>query len=95
MSPQHYISLEDDLKERLKDPGFRREWEKPDPQIEILKAVITLYKEFGHSKKELAARLGVTQAEMDRLEECADNLKITTLANLARAIDKTLKIEFV
>ena len=88
-------SLNDFLKEELKDPEFKKEWEKPDPWVETVQALIELRKKEALTQRELAKKLGTTQSAISRLESGSYNPSFKFLSRLAQALGKQLKIEFV
>lgn len=94
MTKRKYITLEEVLREQLKDPEFKREWDKPDPEIEILRALLLLRQKTGLSQRALAKKMHASQAEIARLER-GHNATIKTLQRVAKATGTTLKIEFV
>jgi transcriptional regulator with XRE-family HTH domain len=47
--------------------------------------------ELGLSQKALAARLGITDANITRIENGQQNVTITTLCKLAKALDMTVE----
>jgi len=82
------------LKEQLKDPEIRAEWEAMGPEFAIVQAIIDARKKAGLSQKQLSERTGIAQGDISRLENGNANPSLNTLKRLAAAMDMTLKIEF-
>lgn len=87
-------SFDKHLKEELKDPGFRQEWERLEPEFEVIRSLIKLRQTTGLSQRALAKKMGASQAEIARLET-GHNATIKTLQRIADATNKKLKIQFV
>ena len=83
------------LQEQLKDPEFKKEWDDIQPEMDVIRAMIDARIEQNLTQKELAARTGIDQADISKLENGNGNPSIKTLQRLATAMDMSLKIEFV
>lgn len=87
--------FEDWLKEQLKNPEFRKHYEKERKAIKIAYEIAKLRHRLGLSQKELAKRVGTTQEVISRLESGAYNgYTLKTLERLARATNTELVINF-
>ena len=87
--------FEDWLKEQLKDPEFRRHYEKERKALAIAYEIAKLRHRLGLSQKEMARRVGTTQQVISRLESGAyTGYTIKTLERLARATGTELAIGF-
>ncbi|KKS94772.1 MAG: DNA-binding helix-turn-helix protein [Candidatus Collierbacteria bacterium GW2011_GWB1_44_6] len=89
------IDFEDFLKEQLKDPDFRAEMEKLEPQYQLERAIIKARLEDGITQKDLAKRTNTTQAVISRVESGSVSPSLKTVNKIAMALGKKLKIEFV
>lgn len=87
--------FDDFLKEQLKDPEIKKEYDALEPEFAIIKAIIDARIESGLTQKELSERTGIAQSDISKLENGNANPSIRTLKRLANAMGKTLKIEFV
>lgn len=87
--------LVDYLEEQLKDPEFRKEWEKSEDAYQVTRALIAARIEKKVSQRELAKRAKTTQAVVSRIENMSASPSIKTLSKLAKALDKKLEIKFV
>lgn len=83
------------LERQMEDADFRKEWDALEPEYAIVQAIIDARKETGLTQKELAARSGIAQGDISKLENGNANPSIRTLKRLAAAMGKTLRIEFL
>lgn len=83
------------LEEQLKDPEFRKEWEATQLEFDITELLIQARAAKNVSQKELAARAGIRQSNLSRIErgQCKPNLE--TLEKIARGLGKRLQLQFV
>ena len=83
------------LKEQLKDPEIKAEYEALKPEFAIIQAMIDARKLKGITQKELSERTGIAQGDISKLENGNGNPSLKTLQRLARAMGMYLKIEFI
>jgi len=91
------VFFEDDLKERLKDPEFKKAWEEPtgDVYLDTALEIIQARKEKKLSQKALAKRVGTSQQAIARLENPSyRGRSLTTLDKVAQALGKKVEIKF-
>ncbi|MBI2865656.1 MAG: helix-turn-helix transcriptional regulator [Chloroflexi bacterium] len=69
------------------DPGFRAERERLRPQFEFRKALIGARLALGLTQKQLAEKMGTSQAAVARLENGRSWPTLSTLQKLARVLD--------
>ncbi|MCX6716417.1 MAG: helix-turn-helix transcriptional regulator [Candidatus Taylorbacteria bacterium] len=89
------ISFDDDLKEMLKDPEFRKGYESLKPQYDIIKEVIIKRHNLKMSQKDLAKKMGTRQSAISRLESGDYNPSFKFLKRLAEALESKLRINFI
>ena len=85
----------DFLKEQLKDPEIRKEYDALQPERAIIQAIIDARRDSGLTQKELSQRTGITQSYISKMEQGNANPSIRTLQRLASGMGKILRIEFV
>lgn len=87
-------TFRDDLRERLKDPKFRKAWKKSEP--EYLLAAKMIEKRLKHklSQRDLAKKVKTSQAVISRIESMNANPSLNLLKRVARALDVELQIQF-
>lgn len=88
-------TFRDSLNKRLKDEGFRREYESIQPEMDIIRAIVEARQSKNITQKELATRTGINQADISKLENGNRNPSLNMLKKLAAGLDMSLKIEFV
>ncbi len=88
------MKLKDHLKEQLKDPEFRREYEALEPEYEIIRQIILARKELNITQQELAERTGIKQSNISRLEKGTYNPSLQSLKKVAKGLNKELHVEF-
>ena len=88
-------NFNDYLKEQLKNPELKAEYEALEPEFAIIQAIIDARQQKGITQKELSQRTGIAQGDISKLENGNANPSIRTLKRLAAAMDMSLKIEFV
>jgi len=86
-------NFNDFLKKQLENPDVAAEFKRIDPQFQIAKELIKLRIKRGITQKELALRIGSTQAVVSRIESGAVNSSIDTLQKLSEALDAKLMIQ--
>ena len=87
-------SFNDLLKEQLKDPQFKAEWDALEPEYTIVQAIIDARKRSGLTQKELSDRSGINQADISRIERGVGNPSLRTIKRLASSMGMTVKLEF-
>ena len=83
------------LQEQLKDPDFKKEWDDIQPEMDVIRAMIDARIEQNLTQKELAARTGIDQTDISKLENGTRNPSLKLLKKLASGLGMQLKIEFV
>ena len=87
--------FDDFLKEQMKNPEFKAEYDALEPEFAIIQAMIDARKETGITQKELSERTGITQADISKLENGNANPSLRTLRRLAKGLGMKLKLEFL
>lgn len=89
------LSLNDYLKDQLKDPQFKREWDKSEAQYQVVRELIKSRLGGKVSQRDLAKKANTTQAVISRIENMTISPTIGFLQRLAYAMNKKLEIKFV
>jgi len=87
--------FDEDLKESLKNPEFKRHFDMYGRQLETAYAILLLRKKAGLSQLALAKKLNMTQSNIARIESGSENVSLTTLGKIAETFNKKLEIRFV
>lgn len=83
------------LVEKLKDPEFKAEWEKMEPQYQLEREMIKARIEKHLTQSELAKKADTTQAVISRIESMTVSPSLNTVNKIAMAFGKKLQIKFV
>lgn len=81
------------LTEELRDPDFRREWDRTTIARAVALKVLSHRTQHGLSQRALAKKLDMTQPQLARVEAGEHNPTIDTLARLAQALDIEFAID--
>lgn len=87
-------TLEDHIKDSLKDPAFRKAWEESEAEYQVSRALIAARIKGKISQQELAKRANTTQAVISRIENMTGNPSIGLLQKIAQALNLKVKIQF-
>jgi predicted transcriptional regulator len=88
------ITLDDYLNKQLKNPKFKKEWNKLEPQYQITRELIRMRIEGKVSQRELARKAKTTQAVISRIENMTVSPSVGLLQRIAGALNKRLEIKF-
>ena len=67
------------LKNQLKDPAIKAEYDALQPEFAIIRAMIDARNKSGISKKKLAERTGISKSFITKLENGNANPSLTTM----------------
>ena len=88
------ITLNDYLEQQLKNPKFKKEWDKSEAAYQVTRALIEVRLKDKISQRELAKRAGTTQAVISRIENMNVSRSIRLLERIADSLGKRLEIRF-
>lgn len=88
-------NYKDFLNEQLQNEDFKKEYDALDAEFSIIQAMLDARKAAGLTQKDLAARTGIAQADISKLENGNANPSLRTLQRLAAGMGMQLKVEFV
>lgn len=88
-------SLEDYLREEMKDPEFRRLYAEADIELRVALEITKAREAKKMSQRQLAEALKTKQQTISRIECGAQNVTIETLDRIARALGRNLQVRFV
>lgn len=78
----------------MKDPEFEKEYKALEPEYEIVRQLIAARTELNITQADLAARTGIPQAHISRIENGSYNPSLAYLKRIAAGLDKELHVEF-
>ncbi len=82
------------LERELKDPSFKKEWDKLELRYDIIRQLLKIRNTYNLSQGELAKKLNTTQSVISRIENGTVNIGIDFLDKVAKAFDKKVEIIF-
>lgn len=87
-------NFDDILAEDLKNPKFKKEWDRLEPAYQAQRALIKARIETKMSQRQLAKKAKTTQAVISRIENMTVSPSINLLQRIAEAFGKKLEISF-
>lgn len=82
------------LEENLKNPEFKAEWDDLELEYQVQAALIQARIDANLTQAQLSEKSGVRQSNISRIESGSVVPRLDTLAVLARAMGKRLRISF-
>jgi len=92
MNKQKLYTFQDDLKERLTDPEFKKAWKESEPDYLLAKQIIEKRLSKKLSQRDLAKRLNTSQAAISRIESMNGNPSFSFLKHIATALGSKLSV---
>ncbi len=90
-----YLRFDDYFNDLMKDPEFKREYEKVRQENEPLRAILRARVEKGMTQASIAKKMGTTQSSIARVEAGKSHPTIPFMQRLAEALDMRLEIRFL
>ncbi len=87
-------TLDDYIKQRGKDPEFKKAWDYSEAQYQITRELIKARLEKHISQRNLAKKANTTQAVISRIENMSVSPSVGMLQKIAKALGKKLEINF-
>lgn len=78
--------------EEMRDPEYRAAFEALEPEFAVARALIKARADAGLTQADMAARLGVTQPAVARMES-GRNVSIKSITRYATAVGRPITIE--
>lgn len=89
------MKFDDYLNEKLKDPEFRKIYERDKIKYDIISQTIAERNRQNLTQKDLADRMETKQASVSRFENGNVNPSLDFLIKLAESLGKKLEVKFV
>lgn len=89
-----HLDFEVDLKESLKDPKFKREYDRLQPEFDLIMAIMEARAKKGITQKILAKKMKTKQSVISRLESGNANPSFKFVKRLASALGTKIDISF-
>ena len=94
MKKRLVYTFRDHLEESLKDPGFKKAWEESEVDYLLACQVIEARLKKNLSQRDLAKKVGTSQAAISRIEAMNANPSLAFLKRLSVALGVKLSISF-
>lgn len=95
MNGEEFKTLQDLMQQLDKNPEFRREYRRQAPFYDLILEIIHRRKELGLTQQELADKVGTYQSNISKIEAGEVNVRLSTLVDIAEALETRLQIWFV
>lgn len=83
------------IDEMLKDPEFKEEYGKLEPEYQILRGMLEGCEANGLAYSDLPNVTGISKVTIDKLWNCEANPPLSTLKKLASGLNMKIKLEFI
>lgn len=83
------------LKEQLDNTEFANEYKNIQPDMDIIRAIVSARTSQNLTQKQLSEKTGIDQSDISKLENGTRNPSVNLLKRLADGLGMDLKIEFV
>lgn len=80
--------------EQMKDPAFAKAYAELEPEMNIIRAIVDTRIAQNLTQQELAAKTGIAQTEISRIENGTRNPSLKILQRLADGMGMVLKVSF-
>ncbi|MBO5424136.1 MAG: helix-turn-helix transcriptional regulator [Lachnospiraceae bacterium] len=88
-------TLNEYLAEQMGNAEFRKEYERVQPEIDIMRAMIDARISQNMTQKELAEKTGINQSDISKIENGTRNPSLNLLKKLAEGMDMVLRLQFI
>lgn len=89
------MTLDEYMEKEIQNDEFRKEYEKVQPELNVIRAIIEARTSQNLTQQQLAEKTGINQADISKLECGTRNPSIRLLQRLADGLNMDLKVEFV
>ncbi len=91
---RHHLSFDKFLRDSLKNPKIKAEYDKIQPEFALINALIKSRAKNNMTQRQLANKMGTKQSVISRLEIGRANPTFSFLKRLAKALNSNLEIKF-
>lgn len=85
-------TFKEHLKEMLQDPEFKKVWEKSEVEYQLGLKLIDARIKKNISQRDLARKIGTSQAAISRIENMSGNPSLHLLKRIAGALNVKLQV---
>jgi len=90
MKQKKFYTHQEIHREWMKDPKYRREYEKLEPEFQIARALIDARVKKKMTQAEIARKAGTKQPVISRLEGAQGSPSLSLIKRIAKALDVRL-----
>lgn len=94
MEKRPVYTFQDHLKELLKNPKFKKEWENSEAEYQLSRKLIEARLKNNLSQRDLAKKVHTSQAAISRIEAMHGNPSLSLLKRIAQALGTKIQISF-
>ncbi len=91
---RNHLDFDEFLKDSLKNPKIKIEYDKLQPEFALIDALIKTRAKNNLTQRQLANKMGTKQSVISRLEIGRANPTFSFLKRLAKALNSNLEIRF-
>ena len=88
-------TLKDYINEQMENEEFRNEYEKLQPEFEIIRAIVEARNSRHLTQKELSVLTGINQADISKIENGTRNPSLNMIKRLAEGMNMRLELNFI
>lgn len=92
MKGRQIYTLDDHIKESLKNPEFKKAWEESEPEYQLARQLIATRISQKLSQRDLAKKVKTTQAIISRIETMQANPSLALIKRIAQTLDLKLDL---
>lgn len=82
-------------KQLLQNDEVKAEYERLEPEYQVIRAIVAARQEQNLTQQELADRTGIDRSDISKLENGSANPSLRTLKRLAAGLGMQLQINFI
>lgn len=79
----------------MEDPQYRKEYEKMQPETELVKALLKARRDARLTQAELSEKSGVAQADISKIESGKGNPTLKMIIRLAEAMNSHVELKII
>lgn len=92
MKARQIYTLDDHIKESLKNPEFKKAWEESEPEYQLARQLIATRLSQKWSQRDLAKKVKTTQAIISRIETMQANPSLALIKRIAQTLNLKLDL---
>lgn len=90
-----FENYNEQLEKNLKDPKFKKEWDKLEQRYKIISLIINLRNKYNLTQEELAKKLNTSTSVISRIENGSVEISFDFLKRIAKSFNLFLEIDLI